>query len=177
MPNWEFIEETMMLSTMRATLSRNSTYNQEVIPSDESKIAMRQLFQDSIRDLLPTYKDPVSDKAHEDNIQRISDSVSKAYCDVLQNGRLRIGTVQKALNLYLKYMWCLEKITTPPHCPFDAVVIGYLKLLKPIQWTKMDSIGDYQMLVAAARTELATHSLSSLADWELKTYADHFTES
>ena len=52
----------------------------------------------------------------------------------LSGGHLRYGTSQKALNLYLKFLWRPGKATTPP---FDRVVLtaGGIDGV----WTKCDS--------------------------------------
>lgn len=45
----------------------------------------------------------------------------------------RIGSAQKALNLYRKYLWCLGYIPFPPHCPFDATIIDQLPVCQKIK--------------------------------------------
>ncbi len=58
------------------------------------------------------------------------------FKDILFGNGFRVGIAQKALNLYLKYLWCLGKITEPPHCPFDSIIISEIKC--NIKWTEMD---------------------------------------
>ena len=98
------------------------------------------------------------------NIERIADSLTRRHSGLLIDHRFRIGPTQKALNLYLKYMWCAGHIAMPPHCPVDAVVLKSLKLSQPISWTKMYSIQQYTEVIAALKVIAAP---SSLAEWEL----------
>src|SRR5215467_3622009 len=75
---------------------------------------------------------------------------------------------QKALNLYLKYLWCTGEIRTPPHCPIDGGVIKKLGAdLAGVPWTKLDNIEKYKELIAAGEKIAANKKRESLADWEL----------
>jgi hypothetical protein len=60
------------------------------------------------------------------------------YQGVPSKNLFRVGTAQKALNLYLKYLWCLGEIKTPPHCPFDR---GIIQMLPVSERVKLDRTG------------------------------------
>ena len=88
-----------------------------------------------------------NDQANVDARQRLGVALRKKlkelsvlYFHGAVGGRFRIGVAQKALNLYLKHLWCLDWIYEPPHCPFDN---GIIRLLRPTPretlWTQMDS--------------------------------------
>lgn len=77
--------------------------------------------------------------------------------------RFRIGVAQKALNLYLKYLWCLDRIPVPPHCPFDSTVLRELEL--EFSWTRSSKIEDYKSWVEHAKVAAGT---KTLAEWELQ---------
>ena len=112
-----------------------------------------------------SYERPgIDDDKHIAAIEALSDEMTAGRASELQGGRFRIGIAQKALNLYLKYLWCLDLIPTPPHCPFDRTVIEQLPSTSQTNWTKLDSADEYLELVAAARE--AAGGLS-LAEWEL----------
>jgi hypothetical protein len=61
----------------------------------------------------------------------------------------------------------LGLIETPPHCPFDRIIISQLELNNPPSWTKLNSVEEYRMLVNRA-SELAEPK--SIAEWELSKY-------
>jgi hypothetical protein len=113
------------------------------------------------------YKARVSEEVHVQNILGLSTRLSSAHAGVLRGGRFRIGTAQKALNLHLKYLWCLDKIPEPPHCPFDSKIIAKLPAYKGPRWTVLDAEDDYRNLVKVAKAKAQG---SSLAAWELETY-------
>jgi hypothetical protein len=125
------------------------------------------------RSLGSQYSSTVSSTQHKVNIAKIADDLTEAFkdTDLLRGKRFRIGVAQKALNLYLKYLWCLDKIRTPPHCPFDDRIIGKLPLSdqqkKELQWTALDSLDDYQDLVDAGMKKIEGTQFASLSDWEL----------
>jgi hypothetical protein len=164
-PRDEFIKDELFSLVIRAALGRSKTY------AENPTRKQRKIFRDGLREaldaMLNEYKVPVSDGRHIENIKRLSDDISARYPNYLHNGRFRIGSAQKALNLYLKYLWCMDKVACPPHCPFDAIIINKLRPKKRINWTDMDSVVDYQLLVEMARKAA---NGGSIAEWELEIY-------
>lgn len=112
----------------------------------------------------------VSDLDHVRNIETLANDLTDRFQSILYRERFRIGISQKLLNLYLKYQWVLGWIPEPPHCPFDANVIGKLQLANRINWTELDSSEDYLVLVTAAR-DLARQVGLSIASWELREWS------
>jgi hypothetical protein len=54
----------------------------------------------------------------------------KDHKHILKDGRFYFGVVQKALNLFLKYLWCLDMPNLskhPPHCPIDSQVLAEIQ--------------------------------------------------
>ncbi len=161
----QFLKAELFSLTLMATVQRAGVY------SHGSRQNERKKFQDSLRSrlekIVESYANQVTEEAHIRNIVELSVSLTSAHAKALENGRFRIGTAQKALNLYLKYFWCLGKIPSPPHCPFDRRIIKNLPNYTGPSWTKLDLEEDYRALVHAAKAEAQD---SSLAAWELRTY-------
>lgn len=95
---------------------------------------------------------------HLKNIEKLSEHTKK-YADLLKNGQLNIGVSQKVLNLFLKYVWCLKLIPTPPHFPVDRTnqVIFNNKAKElglpttPLQpWTQIQTLEDYLKIIHLA---------------------------
>lgn len=89
-------------------------------------------------------KSCVPPEEHSQNIVEFAKRVSKKGRRFLLNGRFRIGSAQKYLNLRLKEMWCRdngEMRHAPPHCPFDYYVLRALG--SQDSWTFCDSIDCY----------------------------------
>ena len=94
------------------------------------------------------YRNPVHDKIekiHIDNIESIAQRLSETHgCRVLHEGKMRIGNSQKALNLYLKFLWCLKEIPYTPHCPLDKEVLVEELKLRGARWTACKDMPTYQ---------------------------------
>jgi len=164
-PQEQFIIDEFFDCTVRGAFQRARIYRPEA--GERARAKFREALRSSLTKRAVEYSEPVSEDDHVANIVSLADELSDGHTDVLVNGRFRIGVAQKALNLYLKYLWCIGKATTPPHCPFDAVVIQMLVDCGSMNWTKLDSAAEYRMLVTAAKTRAAG---KTLAEWELETY-------
>jgi hypothetical protein len=159
-----FLREEFLSLTLMATLQRGAVYATE----DESA---RKCFRSDLRHKLEKmadgYRTTVAEDARLQNIRSLATYLTEKHSGALKDGRFRIGSAQKALNLYLKYLWCIGDIPEPPHCPFDFQIIKLLDGCRQVRWTTLDDIEDYKCLVKAARRKA---SRLSIAQWELKAY-------
>jgi hypothetical protein len=161
----EFLHDQFLAMSISASLQHAGIYKDKI--SDDERNEFRNALRKKLREISTEYDHPVGEARHEDNIELLANRMSDQFGGIFKDGKYRIGLAQKALNLYLKYLWCEEEIPTPPHCPFDRMIIEELLKKKPINWTDMDDIEDYRELVSVA--EKKAKGLS-LAEWELKTY-------
>src|SRR5258706_4888538 len=94
----------------------------------------------ALDDLETTYNSGVSEAEHLQNIEMLANSLSVMHGPALYGGRYKIGIAQRALNLCLKYWWCMDRIPCPPHCPFDEKMITELrsKGYSCPDWTELD---------------------------------------
>lgn len=99
------------------------------------------------------------------------DKKDGGFSDILNEDnakQITFGTVQKLVNLYLKYLWCANQIDfIPPHCPVDRQV------LKAVEWTgkpwpKMGKT-DYQRAIEQITQKIVGRS-ESIAGWELENW-------
>ena len=125
----------------------------------------------------------VGEKDHTDNIQALRDILTCHFREFLHERKYRFGRAQKLLNVYLKYLWCLGNITTPPHCTFDMGIIGLswdnlgdeLTLVPPEMaddkvtwnWTQSDDVNHYLLWVSGAKSAAKKGGHCSPAEWEL----------
>jgi hypothetical protein len=162
-----FLIRSVFGTALMATAQRGKLYR------DGSTQAARDAFREALRKALESlavqYKNEVSPDQHCASIETLSNSLSASHKDALKCGRFRIGSAQKALNVYLKFMWCLGRIKRPPHCPFDSRVLSLIPNCKKVKWTKLDCIVEYKR-VAGEAEQLAKTKRLSLAEWELKNY-------
>jgi hypothetical protein len=153
-----------MSNALQSALQHNKTYE----PGSGAGIrdAFRAEWAKFIREESQRYVEPVSDIQHCEAIRRISDRLRVTFGQLLSGGHLRCGTSQKALNLYLKFLWRLGKVLAPPHCPVDRIVLtaGGINGV----WTKCDSMDQYMGWINILRTKA---SPLSLAEWEYGLWA------
>ncbi len=159
----DFILWQIFSMTLAATTQRAKMYADEV----QTRGSFQKALRAALEELSQDYKLEISNQRHVANIEHLAIELSKKHANLLTNGRFRIGQSQKALNLYLKYLWCLGEIATPPHCPIDAIVLSHIPEFKEERWTQLDCIERYQRIIEAARRE---SNGIPLAVWELELY-------
>ncbi len=160
-----FIEDEVFGLTLQGTVQRSGLYRSGL--TEGARKAFQSGLKTKLTKLLEHYRNKVGEQQHCENIEELANGLSADYAQVLPNGRMKIGHAQKALNLYLKYMWCAGWIPEPPHCPFDRIVLQFVPECKNMQWTKLDSMADYNRIVECSKIAAAGQSLSI---WELEIY-------
>jgi hypothetical protein len=110
----------------------------------------------------------VSADDHIKTLLELKGWIDSKYSSILADEEIKLGIVQKLINLYLKYQWCLGLVCKPPHCPFDRIIISKMKLRNPPAWTRINSVETYKMLVNKV-SELADGK--SIAEWELDVFS------
>jgi hypothetical protein len=167
---------------------------------DDALKTLRSNFRNQIFDYLdekviPLYKSEVSEPKHRKNILALSKFGTKASkalkrvvpdklpadqhadfrtVEFLREYGYKIGIAQKLLNLYLKYLWCLNQIPKPPHCPVDKIIIDKCKPARGVKgrlkkWTKITLMSEYDEIIEVIRDD-ADKADMSIAEWELSVY-------
>jgi len=160
---WEFIENELWLMTFGGAFQRSKIYKKGITEGErrDFRNAVKLYVRNNI--VGKNYDTGMDEEQHLRNIIKICEWSSKKYGHILYEGKLRVGTAQKILNLYLKYLWCLDKIDTPPHCPLDNKIISMIDSKSSIKWTELDDISKYKKLIEKIDSR-------SIADWELENY-------
>ena len=172
-----FLDRETFMLTVNGAIGRNPTYRKDAI--EKGKREFRESLEAWLGARIGEYREgPVDDVRHVDNIEDLSSELSARHGKVLLNGQLRIGTAQKALNLYLKYGWARGIIHEPPHCPIDSFVLAEIeKCPKDVRcetcygttWTKIVTRHEYLHFVDKAREAAEARGLS-LSRWELEVW-------
>ena len=159
-------ETTGMREALKSALQqrKNKVYSRDEVGNE------REPFRSELRSLMRAtarrYSQPVSDAEHIEAIGRIAQALTARYGSILKAGRFRYGTAQKALNLYLKFLWRLGQIPAPPHCPVDGQVLAAAGIAG--SWTHSDDQGEYANWIKILRQK--AHPLS-LSDWEYRLWS------
>lgn len=168
-----FLEQTSVTdatSAMREALKsalqqrQNKVYSRDEVGSERE--TFRHELRSQLRAVARRYSQPVSDAEHFADIHEISDSLSARFGPILKDGRFRYGTAQKALNLYLKFLWRLGEIMPPPHCPVDGIVLSSAGIEG--SWTHSDSEAEYASWIKILRQKARP---LSLAEWEYRLWS------
>lgn len=175
------IEECMLFSVQAGLQTRNKNY--PIYSSDKSGYEAHDIKYDydntsklkyEIFDFLIKYLEEIrfngiDEEIHLKRISDLADTLSSKFKPVLHEGRFRIGVAQKIINLFLKYMWSMNEISLPIHCPIDGIVKSQIKrknyALKLVDWTSFDSITEYVRYIDVIRSIAEVHNMS-IAEWE-----------
>jgi len=156
----DFIETEIWLLTIGGGFQRANVYINDA--TGKERLEFRNKLHSEVIKIAAEYKDTVSEARHIDNIIKIS----RLKHSALNNGCMNFGVSQKILNLYLKYLWCLGEISTPPHFPVDRIIQQKLKITPVISWTQIDSPEKYMRIIEHAKKQ-AKKENTSIAELEL----------
>lgn len=162
---WEFLHREILAASTNAAFMRGRVYRKDC--GDEDRLRVRNSLKDHLTTLGAAYERGVLEQRHVANIVTLADDMSTSCGRFLGACRFRIGISQKALNLYLKYLWCHGRILMPPHCPFDGRIIGLLPPKVRRSYVATDDIEVYRGWVFAAKNIAQGQPLP---EWELANF-------
>lgn len=162
----QFIRDEFFTLTLLGALGRSALWKKEVPESDRKRL--HAALKHRLESLSADYRSSVPDAAHLANIRGLADGLSAEFALLFRDGRFRIGLAQKALNLYLKYLWCAGFAAQPPHCPVDAMVLVAAGVRTATPWTRLDSMDEYERLIGRIRAHAGGRPL---AEWELEAWS------
>ena len=169
----KFLRREFWMFSWNGSVQRNHTYK-KVKETEAERTEKRKKFKEWLLDycdkkLLPMYENQeICECIHYKNIEKLKEEAGEyKNGKILFDGKYKIGTAQKLLNLYLKYLWC-EGILSPkpPHCPVDGTILKYVGW-DGEPWTKWESINQYKAAIEKIRNKA---NGEHIADWELHTY-------
>lgn len=166
-----FLNQETLTLTVDGTLRRNPTYRSEIKDDDKRRRDFKESLRHQLCSQVEEYQTQrIGDERHLANIEMLSSKLSECHGDILLDGTFRIGSAQKALNLYLKYCWARGIIEEPPHCPIDSIVLKEIKCPNT-SWTKICTTEEYLHFIGKARKEADAQG-QTLARWELQIWQD-----
>ena len=173
-----FIHKEIWLLTTMGGFQRANLYDKQIPPNEQTRKKFREALHTFIKELAITqYTKDVSVKKHINNIKSISEFTAKSkFSYMLYKGKLNFGVSQKLLNLYLKYLWCIDAIATPPHFPVDRIIQVILNKETKKQglpkraitsWTQMETEKEYMEVIEFANKIIPFTGYMNLAQLEL----------
>lgn len=162
----DFILNAVLDFTILDSFRRNQIYADNIADNtrENFKNAIKQYFKDNLQ----LFLNPPNINGYINMVFEFSAYFSANFVNTLANGRLRIGTSQKLIGMFLKYLWIFGYIDRePPLCPFDGEILQFLNLQD--SWTTLDDVNIYTTIIQTAKRDADAKGLS-LAQWELQTY-------
>lgn len=137
---------------------------------NKEKEEFKKELREFVESLSIQYKSEIKEiDQHYSNIYSII-TFSEKHESILKDKKLNFGISQKLLNLYLKYLWCLGKIETPPHFPVDRQIQVLLDDKNPTAWTSWENKDDYNKVIDKANSKMANEGYGSLGEVELELF-------
>ncbi len=159
----DFVLKIALSNTQSAAFQRGYVYSSNVSALDKSKFS--KYFRSRLKSLESAYFNQPNEIEHIEIIESFREDISKEYGHLLLDNKLRFGTAQKAVNLYVKFLWTLGYIEEqPPHCPIDGIVLKSVGLKD--KWTELDCRQRYKQIIELVRQEASEKELT-IAEWEI----------
>ena len=159
-----FIKNEIFILTIMGAFGHNKIYINGI--TEENKVKFRESLKQLLMEIENKYKNSIGEKEHLNILVKIRKNIETQNKNILNGKTISFGTVQKLLNLYLKYLWCIDIICEPPHCPIDKIILNKLKDYKT-SWTKMNK-DDY---IRAIKKINFVRGKESIAQWELREFS------
>jgi len=161
--NVNFIKNELFLLSVMGAFQHNKIYKEDI--NDLEKVKFRNNLKDLLFNIDNLYRKKVTEDGHLSNLDKLKLDIESNNKKILKEGAISFGTVQKILNLYLKYLWSIDLIKEPPHCPIDRIILNKLKDYST-SWTKMDKL-TYVDVMAKIKN---ASGIKSIAQWELNVF-------
>jgi hypothetical protein len=166
-----FHEDALMFNALKDSLGSTrggrAVYKKDLEHDD----AFKESLKSELRVLAGQYSgQDVLDEPHIQNIKGLISRLELAHRDILNEGVLKFGFAAKALNVYLKHLWCGKPNLDirPTHCPFDNNIVQELGLASGHEhrWTYAEE-KDYREWVRLAYIAAEAEGKATLSEWEL----------
>jgi hypothetical protein len=165
-----FIQGIFLRNAFNAAISRGRVYAPRALPVE------KKAFRSDCKRRLSTlgnryfaWELDLDDYCQE--IVNFCDAVSRDHTAALANGRLRVGTAQKMISLYLKYLWLSGDSSKKPICAvLDRPILVASGYLDPPNWTEFDDIKLYERIQKCIGLKAFSEGFGSPAVWEAENW-------
>ncbi len=150
----------------------NAAVNRRVVYSEDATQSGKNGFRDQCKELLTSLGNRY--KAEEwdlelfcDEIVNFIKTISTSHNAVLVGGVFRVGTAQKMISLYLKYLWLAgDPSKRPIAAVIDRQILQAIKYTKVRNWTDIVDISTYKEIQDKISEKATSDGFESAAAWE-----------
>ncbi len=159
-----------LTSGLKAATQHNDLYSPDV-----NRTIIKEYWKSLLQNIGAKYNTAQTEAIFLDDIVQMKSVMNSHFCCSFKNkgGRyeqgFRISHAQKSLSVYLKHLWCMGMIETPPFCPIDRVILSRVGALDP-RWCHVNTKKQYETHVDIIKTGKKNNHLydgDSIAVWEL----------
>jgi hypothetical protein len=167
--------EKALSQAIKASVQHNSLYKPNI--SSISRGLVRREWRKYLEAFVLRYEVRRSVDEYEQDIQLLKNSMNRRFADSFYPDPhpkfktapgFRISHAQKSIGVFLKHLWCMGIVATPPQCPVDGIILEAVGQRYPeTKWGYVDTIDEHRRKIASLTS--AAQSVD-LAEWELKTF-------
>jgi hypothetical protein len=165
---WRFVHEEILTMSLMAAFAHVRVYKSGSTNAERRNL--QKTLKRELTRLSDEYRSVIGEPQHLENIQNLATKIADDPSAIREDGKFWIGPAQKALNLYLKYLWCFDQIVEPPHCPLDAKILAMApkrSKVRKVRWTRLEKASDYMECINALRKIAEPKSLTQ---WECEEF-------
>ena len=165
--------EKALSSAISSAVQRNSLYKKEATSKEKESVRCKWVAFLKLKK--KDYENEQTVEKYENDIQELRDFMNEIFSESFLSERhpkfktetgFRISHAQKSLSVFLKHLWCMGEVATPPQCPVDARILAIAgKKYPDTKWGYVNSIDEHREKIGFL--EAAKEESQPLAEWEL----------
>jgi hypothetical protein len=170
------IEDAISLA-IRAAVQHNSLYLENL--SMGKRKVVRTDWGKELLLIAEKYKENQTKEIFNEDILKLKEFMNTRHGDSFRRSPhpkykydigFRISHSQKSISVFLKHLWCMNKISEPPVCPVDRIILEKIgESGKSASWGYINSLEIHNSKVAEIN-EFALKENKSIAIWELTNF-------
>ncbi len=168
----DFIHRMVLRNSTNAAIQRANVYS--TTASQTEKNAFRKDLKRWLKQLgLRYFSLEYDGKKYCDEIASLKTHLNNRHSTFLNGGNVKIGARQKAITLYLKYLWLLgDNSKKPIYATLDRGIMNLAGVKNPPNWTKINDIQEYERVGKEIDSFAQNQGWESGSVWEAETWTD-----
>lgn len=170
------IDEAISLA-IKAAVQHNSLYLENL--SIEKRKEVRTDWGKELLYIAEKYKENQTIEIYNEDILKLKELMNTRHRDSFRRSPhpkykydigFRISHSQKSISVFLKHLWCMNKISEPPVCPVDRIILEKIGMSgKSASWGYINSLEIHNSKVVEIN-KIALKENKSIAIWELTNF-------
>ncbi len=166
--------DTAITEAINAAVRRIPSYSPNL--NNGQKANIRGEWHRFLINLFEKYTEPQAVEMYESDILALKRIINATYLNDLTHPQynhdpgFRISHAQKSISVFLKHLWCMNMVATPPQCPVDSIILSNAGQRYPnTNWGYVNTIEEHRIKIGylnAAREDY----YNSLAEWEIANF-------